>query len=367
MTVLFKKDVQGRTRIWHIEYDGDTIYISHGIEGGNLIEEEILIEEKGGRSLEEQAELEVNSRIKKKLDFGMVRNRADIGKVLKNQLGFKRQMKALLLKDGNTPDEIFSRMRNHSNFIWDKNCFVQRKYNGHRCTIARIEERTVAYSTGGKPITSISHILKDIKIKDGQEIDGELYVHGLSLQKISSKVRTENVTDKDLKFVIFDQMLDKPFRKRHNAIPKQNSIHIIMAETISVRTFAEVKRLFHKFRAEKYEGAMLRHGTCGYECGIRSKSILKIKKLDGEGYYDAEFRVTGVVASVEGWARLCCVTEKGKRFKVSAHGTHYEKREILENIENYVGRFVKVEFPEWTDSGKPSQPVAIMWRDCENE
>ena len=61
-----------------------------------------------------------------------------------------------------------------------------------------------------------------------------------------------------------------------------------------------------------------------------------------------------------------CITDNGKKFKVSCHGDHYEKREVLENIEKYIGKYVTIEYPELTDSGKPSQPVALNWRE-ENE
>lgn len=367
MKTLYKLDAKGKVRVWQIWGEGDTVYISHGLENGTRIREEIHIPYAlAGRTLEEQVQLRIESRIKKRLDSGCVWSKEGLGGDLKNQLGLERQMKAVLLKDGRTPDEVLYNARNTPSMCW-LTAFVQRKYNGHRCTITRLEGHTVAYSSSGKLITSISHILKAVNVRGNQKLDGELYVHGLSLQKIGSKVRTEGVTDTDLKFVCFDQILDKPFKERRSEIPIQNSIYIIMAETIQVRTFDEVKRLFHKFRAEGYEGAMLRHGEMEYECGRRSKSIFKIKKCDGAGYYDEEFNVVRILTSKEGWARLVCETEEGKRFRCSAPGNFYEKTETLKNKHLYIGKKVRVEFPEWTDAGVPSQPVAIMFRDKENE
>ena len=309
--------------------------------------------------------LKINSRINKKKDGGYVENINDISSVIKNQLGFEKQMKAVLLKDGQIPTvRIGKRI---VPIEYDRNTFAQRKYNGHRCTITRNDSLVTAYSSGGKPITSIAHILAEIRIKEGQKLDGELYIHGLSLQKISSKVRKQGITDTDLTLVLFDSISKKPFRERFIDIPEQEEGHIVFAETINVKDFEHVKKLFFKWRAEGYEGAMLRHGTIGYEAGIRSKSIFKIKKLEGEGYYDDEFKVVRVLKSAEGWARLVCECENGLTFKVSAPGNHYEKREIFTNKENYIGKYVKVEYPELTDSYIPSQPVAIMFRDKENE
>lgn len=357
---------RGETRVWEIVTGRFSLDISHGVLNGEHQHERHLVNEgKAGRTIEEQILLQANSKINKKKNGGYVEDIKDISSTLKNQLGHEKQMKAVLLKDGELPTKKIGREKVPIDY--DENTFAQRKYNGHRCTVTRNKSIVTAYSSGGKPITSINHILKTILIKEGQKIDGELYIHGLSLQKISSKVRKKNVQAPDLKFVVFDSIADRPFRKRCSAIPEQYSENIVLAETINVKDFEQVKKLFFQFRAEKYEGAMLRHGTTGYEAGRRSKSIFKIKKLDGEGYYDEEFKVVRILKSVEGWARLVCTTEEGKEFKVSAPGNHYEKTEILVNKEKYIGKYVKVEYPELTDSNIPSQPVAIMFRDKENE
>jgi len=353
MTKLYKKDARGKTRVWTIEGNDWGLEITSGLLHGEKTKTQIDVPYgKANRTWDEQVALVMNRKIERKKDTGYVELIEDVNSSGKNQMGFDRQMKAKLVNDGDIPEVDYTDF-----------AFVQRKYNGHRCTITKNAGRTVAYSSGGKPITSVQHVLDSIIINEGQRLDGELYIHGLSLQKISSKVRTENVTDKDLKFVCFDQITDEIFYNRWQCIPKQDSIYIVMAETIQVKNWKEVKGLFHQFRAEKYEGAMLRHGRLPYQCGIRSKSICKIKKLDGVGYYDEEFEVIRIIESVEGWARLVCKTRNGKKFKVSCHGSHYYKTKVLENKKDYIGKFVKVEFPERTDDGKPSQPVAIVWRD----
>ena len=359
-------DKSGGTRIWKIWNVMNVIHVEYGKMGCTMISEKTHITEGlGGRTLEQQVELKMNSKINKKKDGGSVENIDDISNVITNQLGFEKQMKAFLLKDGDAPYTIVNRKK--VPLEYDANTFVQRKYNGHRCTVTRNENTVTAYSSGGKPITSINHILQSIRIKEGQKIDGELYIHGLSLQKIGSKVRKQNVTSEDLKLVMFDSILDKPFKERYASIPEQYSENVLLAETIQVENFEEVSKLFFQFRAEKYEGAMLRHGSTGYESGRRSKSIFKIKKLNGEGYYDDEFEIVRILRSAEGWARLVCITEERKEFKVSAPGNHYEKTEMLINKGNYIGKYVKVEYPELTDANIPSQPVAIMLRDKENE
>ena len=353
MIELFKKDVRGATRVWRAFKTEAGFNTESGILGGEMRGDIFEIEYGlANRTRDEQINLRMESKANKKRSGGYVENIENIGGNLKNQMGLERQMKAKLLRDGDVP-----------NCVFDKNAFVQRKYNGHRCTIAKVKGIVLAYSSGGKPITSINHILQGIRIKKNQKLDGELYIHGLSLQKISSLVRKKEIQCPDMKFICFDQMSGKPFIDRFKRIRKQKSKHIVMAETFSVNSFEEVGDLFHRFRGEKYEGAMLRHGNYGYEYGRRSKWMYKIKKLDGIGYYDDEFEVIRIIASAEGWARLVCKTENNKKFTVSCHGTHYEKTEVLENKENYIGKFVTIEYPEWTDGGKPAQPVALRWRE----
>jgi len=359
VTRLFKRDKGDTLRYWEVEAVDGVLYKRHGVVGGDEIEHEEYVESNTLRDEVEQAEFMMESAITKRLKNGYkqtVEEAASCEKNL-NQLGHEKQMKANLLKDGSKPPVD----------VFDRNAFVQRKYNGHRCTVVHDGDKIFAYSSGGNLITSIDHILNEININPYQKIDGELYQHGLSLQKISSLVRKQNVQAPDMNFVIFDSISTDKFIVRYNKVDIQTSSNIFKADTFSVSDFEEVKKLFFQFRSEGYEGAMLRHGEFGYEAGTRGKSIYKIKKVDGEGYYDEEFLVIDIIPSKKGHAKLICVTEKGLEFSVFAHGNHKKKKSILDNKEKHIGKKVMVQFPEWTDSGKPSQPIAIMWRDKETE
>lgn len=352
-TTLYRSDNKGALRFWSIEAAEFELIFEFGQVGGEIQEQTEFVDEGlGGRTREEQLMLRYKSRLNKKRDKGYTEDREKAASgVVVNSLGFKRQSKAKLLKDGDTPS-----------CFWGEDTWAQRKYNGHRCTFHKSDGDVFAFSSGGKLITSVDHICDEIEINEGQYLDGELYIHGLSLQKIGSKVRKKNKTDTDIKFVMFDQMTDDRFIDRYNGLPEQHSKHIIISDTINVTSWEQVKKLFFQFRAEKYEGLILRHGTTGYGYNQDRKGMYKIKKLQGEGYYDDEFKVVDIVSSTEGWAILVCESVGGL-FKVSAHGTTQQKTKILHEKEKHIGRMVKVEYPELTDSGKPSQPIAIDWRE----
>lgn len=347
------KQGKGKILVWEINQHDDTLEIIHGTLNGKMQIEYIEIEKGSqGRTIAQQAEFRMERKITMKLRSGYGHDIDNLADSTINQLGLKKPMKA----HGSNYERIDY-----------ENAYVQRKYNGHRCCIAMVNGCMVAYGRGGHKITSIGHILKALvnRMQNNVEIDGELYIHGKKLQRISSKVLTQGVTAKDLCFICYDVMTNEPFYKRHKRIDSysKGSLYIHKAETIRVKNFEEVTSLFRQFKNEGYEGAIVRFGNVGYQHGKRPLYTMKVKKINGEGYLDDEFKVIDILPSSTGWARLVCTTKQGKEFRVSAPGTHREKRYVLNNKQLYLGKYVNVEFPEWTEDKKPSQPVATRWRD----
>lgn len=355
-TSLYKKDSKGAIREWHIWNEDNIIIIQHGVIYGSLFEEIIEIETaRGGKTIEEQVEIRMAHRISRKKDAGYVEDISKISSRPKNQLGFVLPMKAQTFKES-------------FNIDWN-NAYVQRKYNGHRCNMTNDDGPIVSYSRGGKLITSIDHIQQEVKLKHGETLDGELYVHGLKLQAISSRVRTQNITDKELTYMVYDIVMNAPFKERMMYLNETHHGYenILLAPTFKVSSIHEAYSYFRQFKKEGYEGAILRHGNDVYKPGQRARQVLKIKKVGNEGYEDDEFLIIDILPSKHGWARLVCITEKGLEFKVSAPGTMQEKTKIYHNRDMYIGKQVRVEYPELNESGIPSQPIAIMFRDKENE
>ena len=346
---LYKLDSLGKVRVWEIKREENKIIVSHGREGGSMQgkEEEVRFGV-AGRTVSEQIEFQINSMIKKRKDKGYVDNKSSVVKNPKNSLGFHKPMLA-------------------GKIDYDKitysNCYVQRKYDGHRCLITMHNGTAIAYSRGGKLITSINHILHEItgagRLEEGETIDGELYVHGMALQDISSLVRTQKNQSPRLVYHCYDLVSEDTFPVRLNIIQgKMERLKYSLAvETFHVINQSSITNYFNHFRAEGYEGAIVRWGQSGYQDGKRVKYLMKVKD-----FISKEYKVKNIVPSSEGMARLVC-NSKGGEFKVFAHGTHVQKREILVNKEKYIGKYIVVEFAGYTNSGKPSQPVAVDWRE----
>jgi ATP-dependent DNA ligase len=132
-------------------------------------------------------------------------------------------------------------------------------------------------------------------------------------------------------------------------------------KVLGIRPFETVDAMweyFHKVRYEGFEGLMLRTRTSGYETGVRSSSLIKIKAFE-----DDEFLVVDLKASKEGWAICQCVTKEGKIFGVSAPGNKEEKLYVMRNPSKFIGRYLTVDYSHLTESNIPFHPTAIRWRE----
>jgi len=343
---LYTKDVTGSIRVWSISSEADTIIIEFGQLGGSIqTKYETIDEGKQSRTIEEQVEHRINSRVMKQIDKGYGHNLSEIReKPVTNALGFLKPMLAHPIKN------------RHISFP----CYIQRKYDGHRCLIRKDGEDIVAYSRNGKPITTIKHITDEIlkmDTFDSGTIDGELYVHGLSLQKISSLVKRNQAESSGIKLMVYDVIHDdENYNSRFAWLSRQSwpkSVEI--AETKIVYDDYEINGHFVESREGGYEGSIVRHGDTGYEHGKRSYSLLKVK-----GCHDTECMVINIEPSKDGWARLEC-QYKGKTFWVSAPGTMDEKYKAMVNADKLLGEYVKIEYANLTKDGVPFHPIATAW------
>ena len=340
MIKLYKKDATGQIREWRIWYEGSEIVIGHGVFGGQMQEKREPVVIKGNNSLSEQIQSRIASRCGKKRDNGYLADLAAVQRQEKarNALGLFKPMLAHKMKDFKGPE------------ITD--WYVQYKYNGHRCLVTNIDGNLFAYSRQGKEIKSIDHILEKIDIPEDMTLDGELYIHGKSLQAISSLIKRKQFGSHELEYKLYDCMLPVSFKSRYDFIYNLLPDMVVPTYHNGPRDTAALKTAIER----GYEGLIVRHGASGYEDGKRSKSLLKLKSVD-----DGEFEVVDIVLSADGWAILVCQTDLGKRFKVSAPGTMEEKFIIVRNYEKYIGQYVTVEWAELTQDKIPFHPIATGW------
>jgi len=346
---LYKQDARGQIRVWTIRaLDDYCLEIEHGTYGGETqIKYEEIAENKSGRDLDAQMLLRFNSRLEKKRDSGYKDSLEEAKASRQNAIELPRPM--LAVKYQSVKGRISFR----------GGVYVQRKYDGNRCLIAKRDDQIIAYTRNGKQVRTIQHVLDEIDIPNGTILDGELYVHGESLQKIRSLISRKQPDSAKLRFHAYD-LVDKhaPFIDRFNSVSSMLSglDNVEVAPTYAIAEERSALTKMMEFREEGYEGAILRWGSYGYEDGKRSKSLVKFKVWD-----DAEFQVLDIECSKDGWPVLI-MEHYGKRFKAIAPGTHEDRNYVLKHKEQFIGKFVTIEFANLTADGVPFHPIAKSWR-----
>jgi len=336
---------------WSIWFEDNVIHIEHAqTEGGAPIRHtEEVPEGKQSRTLKQQVIHRIKSRINKQLDRGYVKNREDALVPPTNSLNLQQPMLALAYKRAGVID--------------NESAYWQLKLDGHRCLVTKVDGEVLAYSRQGKYITTISHILDDLEnIPEGIVLDGELYHHGTKLQTIGSWAKRLQPDTVKLTYHVYDIVKGVQFSERLKILvdifDDIDSSSVVLHDTYKVdENFQALNQLLIA-REAGYEGIMIRHTIRGYETGRRSRSLVKVKAFE-----DTEVEVIGAHPSKEGWAVLECKTQDGKFVDASAPGTKEEKFKVMISIDKYIGRFVTIEFANYTDDGIPFQPVATRWRE----
>lgn len=250
---------------------------------------------------------------------------------------------------------------------WATDCFEQPKLDGLRVMAICTQDGVFLRSRKGV-FYELPHLVDVYKqlLRPGQVLDGELYAHGLSVNKISSLATRPRSDSEVLRHHLYDmkptEAAEVAFRERYLMLKQKleamSSDSLVLVPTQRVHNEDELMALQAQHIEDGYEGSMLRHGETGYENGKRSYSLLKVKT-----FQDAEFKITGVRAGQGSHADMAvfeCVTDAGHEFEVTAPGTHEEKRVYLANGSQYIGRQLTVKFARFTDTEKPVpfHPVA---------
>lgn len=310
----------------------------------------------------EQAMSEMASRIRKQEDKGYRLQMPEAGAQATNSLGLAKPMLAT----------VWSKVKPES-IDW-ANCFGQYKLDGHRA----MYKDGVLYSRQGKEI-NLPHIKDQLdalenKLGYALHLDGELYCHGIPLQQIGSLVKRPREESEQLVYHVYDCVAPTNYEHRLEMLKDYLSSEDIdgsfirLLNTVKINSVAEAQQLQADAVAEGYEGAILRHGTAGYEDDKRSRNLLKLKD-----YQDAEFTIVGVTKGTpryleaeDRWLEVAVwqlVTEDGKQFEATAPGGMYEKDQWWQRRDEVIGKTATIKFFDLSDDGIPLQPVALRLRE----
>ena len=359
---LFHKTSKGNINIWDIWPEGDTIHTKWGQKDGKQQEAAKVakpknVGKKNATTAEEQAVLEAKAMWTKKLDKKYYETEHEA----LNELVFLPMLADSFEKRKKFVTEA------------DYPVSIQPKLDGLRCLVYWSEGKVKLMSRGGKEyiLPHISKAAQDKKLGNQDVLDGELYIHGESLQELNRLVRGSHKYPEsvNVQYHVYDMIskgdTDMPWSKREVALAEFGWVTtdpdpIRFTRTTEAFSEEEVLRAQRDLMRDGYEGAIVRLKHGKYRFGFRSKELLKVKS-----FQDAEFKITGFTNGVGKFSECIiytCVTEEGNEFSVVPKGTFEERREMLAHGELHIGQMLKVQFADWTEDMIPQFPVGLCIR-----
>ena len=253
---------------------------------------------------------------------------------------------------------------------------IQPKLDGIRC----IFTKNGAYSRAQNQFMNVEHLEKKLEFffekNPNVVLDGELYNHDLKkdFEKIVSLVKKKKPKSKDkeearklVQYHIYDIIPIKPsmndfYNKRYDTICKWfNKSPYTKGPIKIVNTYPcvdeKAMEKFHKaFLKEGYEGSILRKNA--YYKNKRSWNLQKIKD-----FHDAEATIVGYeigkgkrkgtigkfIMQDDNEIEFGCPPGKGYTYK--------DLKEILENIDDYIGERATFTYFEKTKAGSYRHPL----------
>jgi ATP-dependent DNA ligase len=256
---------------------------------------------------------------------------------------------------------------------------VQPKINGLRChAIRQTGGRFRLFSREDNEFTQLPLInaaLENMAFDNVRPLhfDGELYVHGMSLQDIRTicKRTTTQHPDHDvMEFHIFDRIpfYVEPSKSQTSRLLSLNQLlcwpHKQDRQRIHIVPFYqqnldEVDSLLAQHLSEGYEGIMLRNPNALYEFR-RSNNLLKLKPRQIGAftilYANEAIDIYGMPKDTLGSLTLRLVDQR--TFHCGAGQlTHPQRQFLWDHRDQLPGKTAHIHYQELSDAGIPQQPI----------
>ena len=260
---------------------------------------------------------------------------------------------------------------------------IQPKLDGIRC----IFTKDGAYSRANNQFMNLEHLELKLQLffKNNPEdiLDGELYNHQLKndFEKIVSLVRKQKPTQKDrtdaqtmIQYHIYDMIPAKPsmnkvYLERYKALSKEFNKKkydkiIELVKTYSVKDYDQAVTYQKSFLKKGYEGAILRKNGL-----YKQKRAWELQKM--KDFHDKEATIVGYEIGKgkrKGTlGRFLMQDDEGVEFGCPPGKGHTYKdlKDILDNIDDYIGQRATFTYFERTKAGSYRHPGFKGLRDYE--
>ena len=334
LPLLYAKTATGTTNTWLCWVEGPDVCVRWGLEEGQQQEARFRCVPKNvGRvnatTAEEQARFEAIAKWKKqcKKKYNQTRELSFLLKPML-ALNFKDRVKRI---------------------VWPAT--MQPKYNGLRCLSYWSNGSVRLQSRGGDPY-SVVHIANALStfLPVHTTLDGELYTHGMSLERINSLVRKPQPESVLIEYHAYDATWPPdssvPWSTRCVWLSAFLETHtdgpIKCVPTWTVHSPNDVQAHHDRLVAEGYEGGIVRLNEGTYRYGFRSPDLLKFKAFE-----DAEFPIVGYTVGKGKFLDMpvfTCKTKNGAPFEVVPRGTADKRRRMLIEAPALIGKQLTVRY-----------------------
>lgn len=361
---LYATDSKGKIRQWSISTEGDTYTVVHGVKDGKMQSKSTKCKAKNtgkanATTPEEQAVLEAQA----KWTFQVDRDdyHWDVTKA-------NRQIRPMLALDYlKVPHRVNWKQVTAQPKLDGVRLTYGRRYReepGHEAMTRKGETYTVPHLTDPtKRLLSIVNSLCDNKCL---ALDGEAYIHGMSLQNIMRLVKKyrKGETEK-VQYHLFDLVIPgSTFAKRYTILQKALELYghanyFVLVPCTPISNEADMITLHGKYTEQGYEGAILRHVDAEYGIAKRSPDLFKYKH-----FMDDEARITDVWEDSNGNAMVTVIQKNGKECKVTPKRTHEERKAMLTQKDKLIGQWITCKFQAYTDDEIMQFPIGMALRKC---
>jgi ATP-dependent DNA ligase len=403
LPTLYLRSRDGAIVQWAVTTDEDVVIVHHGKVGGKLssLRDRVRSTNEGranARVGAAQAEFEAQAAWEKKRKEGYSTSMEEARDalilmpmlahpIMKTVTRQKKKMK--IMRDVKYP------------------MLAQRKYNGLRCMciwsdgspLFGMPAGIYFRSREGVEWKTLGHIEAAVRefAEPGMILDGEIYLHGVPLQIIGSRIHRLQPETAQLQYVLYDlpicpegksaQVRNTALQKRYwewshkrcdalaFAADEENqglataALPLQVAPTWIVTDDADMRVKLRVSLLAGYEGLILRQMDREYEFNERCDGLLKVKLFTDTEFLvvDAlsrEYYPPGQPKSVTILDKFVCQNNLNeKTFEVVPVGTMAKRQEFWENRKSYIGQRLTVRYLERSVDGIPQgNPVGKGFR-----
>lgn len=352
---LYGKDKSGKLKLWEVYTEDNIVIVRHGKLGGKIQEKRTESFGKNqGKSNEtsdsEQATLEATAKYVKQCKKGYYPTKEEA----LDHVEFT-PMKAHDYKD--FADRV------------TYPCYLQPKLNGLRSLTNEDKEMV---SKAGEPYNypvNWKEELCQLNFPlDGEVFAGHMKQGGLSLQQVNSAWKKHNDNTPKLKYYIYDIPVEgiewsQRLTLLEDLLKNTTFKHLVFVEGKWCNNEEEADQYYQEQLDLGAEGVVYRNADGLYEYGYRSYSLIKRKPRP-----DAEAKVISVMKDKNNWGVLTCQLENGKMFECQMRVDSHESinYRLYENSLTLIGKFIKFEYEEFSDDGKPTKPAGVGLRELDD-